>query len=479
MSSFELYKICREFGSASAIISERGNVTYNQLAKYISGTCQNIDRSGIQQGETVAVLSGNSPEMVILLLALMQYGAVPIPMNIRLPVSEIQKLLLKLECKILILERDFPEIQDRPDLKQLSLKGLVNENTSAQKVQSEPIPFDQKSDIMFTSGSGGESKAAMHHLGNHIFSALGSNTNIKPGVGDRWLISLPLFHVGGLAIVFRCLLAGATMVISTQDRAPGNNIERYGITHVSLVGTQFYRLINDRTSSFDRLGLKAVLLGGGPISRTLITKAYKEEFPLFVSYGSTEMSSQITTTQKNDRLERLFTAGRVLPFREFKSARDGEIMVRGETLFDGYLREGKLDLELSNGWLATGDIGTVDPDGYLSLLGRKDNMFISGGENIHPEEIERILLEIPEVDSAIVVDVPDREYGARPFAFIHSIENLQEEFIRSFLSEHIPRYKIPTYFIIGDFDTVGLKTGRRGLRDKAISWLRHQSTDDK
>ncbi len=479
MASFELHKICLESGNIPAIISKHGSITYGQLAKYISGTGRNIARSGIMPGDTIAILSENSPEMVILLLALMQYGAIPVPLNIRLPETEIQRLLSKLKCRHLLVQENFRELHFQPGSKRTSISSLIDGDPSEGKHHSEPIPLDRRCDILFTSGSGGEAKAVAHRMGNHYFSALGSNTNIELVPGDKWMASLPLFHVGGLAIIFRCILAGATMVIPDKDLTAVQNIERYQITHLSMVATQFNRLINSRISSIDIHRLKAVLLGGGPISRKPIAEAFKSEIPVFVSYGSTEMSSQVTTSCKNDRLDQLYTAGKVLPYREVKISADTEVFVRGKTLFDGYVQEGNLDLELHDGWFATGDLGTVDPDGYLTLLGRKDNMFISGGENIHPEEIERVLMEIPEIETAMVVDVPDHEYGARPFAFIQSTKKLQEEYVRSILAERISRYKIPAYFIFSDFSTGGFKAGRSRLRKKALAWIKNQSLEDK
>ncbi len=475
MDSLNLREICRQYSALPVIISAEGSVSYGHLSGLIAATLRNMADAGITAGETVAVLSENNVGLVIFLLALIQSGAIAMPLNTRLPAPAIRKILADLQCTNLFVSSAFGKFPATASLRLKRISTVVGRETVAHTGDLEPIPFDRISNIVLTSGSRGVPKAAVHCIGNHYYSALGSAENIEVGIGHKWLLTLPLFHVGGLAIVFRCLLAGASIVIPDDELPIENNTEKYDITHVSMVGTQFYRLMQDPKAIRKLNSLQTILLGGGTIDRKMIEKAFNLGLPIFVSYGLTEMSSQVTTTRRNDTLEKLYTAGKLLPHRELKITADNEILVRGPTLFSGYFLQGQIHLHLKDGWFATGDLAATDSEGYLSVLGRRDNMFISGGENIYPEEIEQVLMEIPVVESVIVVDVPDVEYGARPCAFIQARGKLDVNDIRSFLAERIQRYKVPSYYFFEPVETGGLKAQRMELRKKALSRLRIQS----
>jgi len=479
MDVFDLNGICVQYGSLPALISAGGTVDYNVLASSVAGTREQIGRSGILPGEAVGILSGNTTEMIILILALMQSGSVPVPLNTRLPLSMLPAYLSRAGCQKLIVQKMTAVSSDCDGPEIIPVRQLARLNSGGTSAPTGSLPPEQFASIIFTSGSLGKARAAVHSIGNHYYSALGSNINIELVPGDRWLLSLPLYHVGGLAVIFRCLLAGAAVVIQDPDSAPGKNIGRYGPTHISFVGTQFHRLLEEREAVRKMKRMKAVLLGGGPVGRRLIRSAVDGGLPVFVSYGSTEMASQVTTTQKNDSSERLFTAGKLLPYREMKISEDQEIMVRGRTLFAGHIEDGRIDPGLRDGWFATGDLGSLDESGYLSVHGRRDNMFISGGENIHPEEIELALMDMPGIESAVVVDIPDDEYGARPFAFLTTDFDRAPEYIRAFLSERLQRYKIPVHFIFEKINPGDFKPQRQALRQKAIDWLKDQPPADK
>jgi O-succinylbenzoic acid--CoA ligase len=346
-------------------------------------------------------------------------------------------------------------------LQSLEPESLLEE--SQQSVEAEDIPLGRPATIVFTSGSTGIPKAALHTFGNHYHNALGSNTNIALRPGDRWLHSLPLYHVGGLSILFRCLLAGATVALPLQGRSLGEAIARFDATHVSLVSTQLLRLLREDPNL---AGLKTVLMGGGPVPASLVDEAVARGLPIHTSYGLTEMASQVTTTPPGASPEALRTAGRVLPGREVSIS--GEILVRGETLFAGYVEGEKIDRPLdADGWFHTGDLGDLDQDGCLRVLGRRDNLFISGGENIQPEEIEEALCRLKGVSEAVVVPVTDPEFGHRPVAFVRTessgIAHLAPE-----LEKILPRFKIPTAFHPWPEATQrGMKPDRHALRERA------------
>jgi O-succinylbenzoic acid--CoA ligase len=215
----------------------------------------------------------------------------------------------------------------------------------------------------------------------------------------------------------------------------------------------------------DLSGLKAVLLGGGPVSPSLVDRALSRGLPVHTSYGLTEMASQVTTTRPGASHEELLTAGRALAHREVRVSEDGEILVRGETLLAGYVEDGGASLSTDgDGWYRTGDLGELDDRGYLRVTGRRDNLFVSGGENIQPEEIEASLLRLEGVEEAVVVPVPDPEFGERPVAFVRRGKGMGEPARE--LEKVLPRFKVPKTF--HDWEgSGGMKPDRVALKERA------------
>jgi len=338
---------------------------------------------------------------------------------------------------------------------------------------------------VLTSGSTGTPKLCLHTVGNHYYSALGSNENLPLAEGDRWLLSLPLHHVGGIAILYRAMLAGAAVVPGRRPANPAESIETLGVTHCSMVPTQLRRYLAE---GGHRAGLKAVLIGGAAAPRGLIEAAAARGLPLFTSYGLTEMCSQVTTTAPDDPLRRLFGSGRLLPFRELRIDESGEILVRGPVLSPGYLESNGLrTIADAEGWFHTGDRGELEPDGYLRVTGRKDHMLISGGENVQPELVEKMLLELPDVAEAVVVAVEDAQYGQRPFAFVSFVPKDPRTYdgttrllrdyvllaggradtpaqVREMFRERLPAYAVPVRVaLIPEEARAGLKPDRKYL----------------
>jgi len=223
-------------------------------------------------------------------------------------------------------------------------------------------------------------------------------------------------------------------------------------------------------------------LGGASITAALLSDAVRKRMPVYLTYGLTEMASQVATGGAAQPL-----APQVLPHREMSIADNGEILVRGETLFAGYVENGSIACPLdSQGWFHTGDLGSIDHDGALTVTGRKDNMFISGGENIQPEQIEAALTAIDGIRDALVVPVEDREYGHRPVAFVRCDENISLSDPQSIMSESerfrfdyvslsnelsrtLPRFMIPVaiYPWPHDYEASGIKADRQFFRELA------------
>jgi O-succinylbenzoic acid--CoA ligase len=278
-----------------------------------------------------------------------------------------------------------------------------------------------------------------HDLAAHIASAEGSAHRLPLEPGCGWLLQMPLNHVSGFSIAIRCLLSGAAVVFPDSK----NLLEDERVTHLSLVSTQLLRLL-ESGAPLDRLS--AALVGGGPIPSSLVDRAIRAGVPLHLTYGMTESASQICTTDRLLETPTPLHAGAPLSGREVRLSQDREIQIRGPILAKKSLGPEGLweDLADAEGWFCTGDLGAFIADGNLVIQGRRDRMIISGGENIQPESIEALLLEIPGVRRAVVVGKSDPEFAERPVAFLAG--DYQEAEVRQFLASRLERFAIPQSF---------------------------------
>ena len=404
-----------------------------QLSLYVTSAVKQLKGMGIKAGDRIATCDENTVEHVVLLLALWQIKAVASPISPRWPEKAITSYVSKINARHLFRSAEIKRI----------ICFDARQQLEAEKYKD--LELEQELTIIATSGSSGESKAAVHTWGNHFYSAQGSHEIIPLTSADRWLLFLPLYHVSGIAITVRCLLAGAGLVIAADDNVMAA-IQRGKVTHVSMVSTQLQRFLDDEKNWTVLRSLKCILLGGSAIPQSLIDRAVKVGLNIYLSYGLTEMSSQVATG-------RVAADGhssiKVLPYRQISISAEGEILVKGEVLFKGYVAGAKLQLPLNKDfWFPTGDMGQLNQEGGLTVTGRRDNMFISGGENIHPEEIEKTLLSIKGIEQAIIVPQEDKEFGQRPIAFIKfTTEPIDEASLIHSLQAVLPRFKIPVAFL--------------------------------
>jgi o-succinylbenzoate---CoA ligase len=421
-------RAAEHFGSLPALRTPEHILSF-ETCDFLSASIANVLlRDGLCPGEIVALVSPNTHELAMMLLGLLKAGMIAAPINCRFPYRLINNTLEKLNPRLILTGSDKPvSIKNTNVVKIASILDAAGSLDLPETI-SAPADMDRPVSIIHTSASTGTAKAAVHSFANHWFNAIGSNENIPFIQGDCWLLSLPFYHVGGYAILFRSLVSGASMALGNPDDQLEVLLEQFPVTHVSLVPTQLHRLLENRKTTAVLRSMKAVLLGGSPAPKSLIEDAVKNHIPVYLSYGSTEMGSQIATSPGPvTGLQQ--QSGNVLPFREMTVSEEGELLVRGKCLFLGYLNNGIISRETdSEGWFHTKDIGHIDEAGKVTVLGRKDNMFISGGENIHPEEIENALMMIEGISEALVVPLPDIEYGKRPAAFIRTCtENQPDE----------------------------------------------------
>jgi o-succinylbenzoate---CoA ligase len=437
---------------ALAVLDRETAVSFGALDRRIAFAARALRRQGLGEGDRLAVYRGQDLRTLVLLFAAWRAGIVAVPVSPRQPAGAVPALLAEAGGAALVGEG-----------------GLDAEALTAGEADPGEVPpwrLDRPATVVFTSGSTGTPKAALHTLGNHVWSALGWAERAPLGPGDRWLLDLPVAHVGGLSLLFRTALAGAALALPEPGLPLAEALRRQGVTHVSLVATQLRRALD---AGGDLRGLRLALLGGSAVPPDLLAEALRQRLPVAVSYGLTEMASTVTATAPGDPPEA--SAGTVLPYREVRLGPEGEILVRGRTRFVGYLTpEGLARPFDPEGWFATGDLGAWAEGGRLRVVGRRDNLFISGGENVQPEAVEAALLALPGLRQAVVVPVPDAEFGARPAAFVEA-DAWAPEAWRAALAERLPRFMLPVAFHPWPEDTRGLKPSRPLLAARAAASL--------
>jgi len=264
--------------------------------------------------------------------------------------------------------------------------------------------------------------------------------------------------VSGLAIIYRWLGSGATIKIGVGDLAQ----DIQGVTHASLVSTQLKRLLDNEM----KLSLSHVLLGGSHVPLALSQQAEKLGIETWLGYGMTEAASTVTAK----RIDAEYSAGELLPKRQLRL--EGQrIYIGGETLASGYYLQGKLLPITEQGWFDSKDLGEM-VGRELKIIGRADNLFISGGENVHCEEIEQVLNRIPFIARSVVVPIEDSEFGHRPIAVIATTDTIDEQKIAEYLKDSLIKLKWPIayYKMPEELQQSGIKVPRH----KVKQWLEGQ-----
>lgn len=276
-------------------------------------------------------------------------------------------------------------------------------------IDEGPAPLEPGRPLsrVLTSGTSGERRAVELSFANHYASAQASGANLGVETDDLWLCCLPVDHVGGLTILIRSVIYGTAALIHDRfdpDRI-GAALEE-GVSLVSLVPTQLHRLLEQ---DLDLRGPRALLVGGGPLPATLLEEALGRGANVVQTYGLTEACSQVCTLAVAEASRKRGSAGRPLPGVELR-IESGEILVRGPNVAAGAVG--------GDGWLHTGDLGRLDEDGFLWVEGRADDLIVSGGENVRPEEVEAVLARHPAVSETAVFGREDREWGQRVCAAV-------------------------------------------------------------
>jgi o-succinylbenzoate---CoA ligase len=359
----------------------------------------------IEAAELVGVIAAPTVRAVVTMLAIPKAGGIVLPISPAFSESEVRDLCSRFEATLVD-----PADVDGPE--------------AAPREIDPAAPYA----VFATSGSTGLPKGVVLTMGNLVAAADASASFLDHRPGDRWLAVLPLNHVGGFSILTRSMRVGGTVVLEPRFDPERVASLLHEVEFASLVPTMLADVVSRARGSFE--GLKTVLVGGGPLPEGLLDAARAAGIPAVPTYGATETAAQVATGRPGSQ------AVAPLPGVEM-TIEDGEIVIDGPMVSPGYWRQPP-----RVGPYRTGDAGRIDVDGNLTVLGRLDDLVISGGENVYPAEVERVLLSHPGVLEAVVTGVDDSRWGRVLRASVVA-PGLSDAALQAWVRERLAGYKVP------------------------------------
>jgi o-succinylbenzoate---CoA ligase len=429
-----------------ALVNGPSRLSFAELDREVASWAGRLHRRGVGPKTRVGLLALNGLAPVALLFAARRLGATLAPLNVRLTRPELAPLLQRLRPQVVLAEE---ALLDRlPDAECLE---VVEREPGQPSPEGPGLAPDEDWVVLFTSGTTGQPKGARLPLRALLASAAASGANLGASSEDRWLCNLPLFHIGGLAMAARCAVDGAALVVHRRFDAEetARALSEGSITHASLV-TRTLRLALDAGAS--AVALRAVLVGGGPLPGELAARARARGLPVLQTYGLTEACSQVATERPAEADGT--TAGPPLPGLALRVVvsgdapaavgEAGEIQVKGPTVMTGYLDAADATAQvLAGGWLRTGDVGALDGRGRLSVLARRLDLILSGGENVYPAEVEAVLAAHPGVAEAAVVGRTDPAWGEVPVAAVVLRPGVGVDALMEWARGRLAGFKVP------------------------------------
>lgn len=355
-----------------AIITGNRQIIYSEYEQFVRATADKLVGAGLAEGDRMALLLPPHWHAVVLVMAILRMRGVVCLADPASDGPALGRALKSIGCSCAVV----PTGAARPALEGIRLfesDDLVTYFTDRGQGDERPVLDLERVATILVKPDGPAGRAAIvHRVGSHYYSARGSNHAVRSSSHNRWLLTDPLHHMNSLAVIFRCAVGAATLVIPAPGQPFGETVNAYRVSHASLRVEDLERLLKSRFAMDKHPSLRAVVVTGAGLSGALLDRACKRGIPVIPSYGLAEMASQVTVLTPGTPPSGHHSSGSVLMYRELRLAADGEILVKGPTLFDGYIADGKIRRELDDGgWFATGDLGVLGSDGCLTVTGRK------------------------------------------------------------------------------------------------------------
>ena len=440
--------------------------SYSGLDAAVDETAGRLANLGVDAGDQVGTLLPRTFLGVCLLHAAQRLGLTLVPLNHRLTAEELGAQIDQLDLTLVVCDID-TEPAAVEAVEEVPIASVdepqwtaVRSFKDVEPAAIEPVKWEREEPqlIVFTSGSTGRPKPVVVTMGNLLSSAIASAFRLGVDPADRWLLTLSLYHVGGIAPIFRSTLYG-TAVVLRAGFDPGqaaDDLDRYDVTVVSLVPTMLKGMLDRRGTLSD--SLRVVLLGGAPADDALIQRCENYSVPVHPTYGMTETASQVATARPADAFDRPGTVGRPLLWTEVTVLGDdgepvaagetGELVVSGPTVTPGYYGDNE-DAFCPYG-LRTGDVGYQTEDGSLFVVNRIDDRITTGGETIDPGAVVAVLKAHEAVEAAAVVGVPDAQWGERVTALVVGDDGLTAAAVDSHCRDQLADFKCPKTIVFAD-----------------------------
>ena len=466
--------------------SHGGRYTYRDLDVAAERWAQVLTGFGVGNGDRVAALTGNRVETIALYFGAVRVGAVLVPLNWRLAAPELSRVIADAAPKMMVGEDKFRSLAESAlasadvgarwidiDRDALSLFDRSIGSSTVRRVATGP---DAPAMMLYTSGSTGRPKGAILPHRQIYYNAIATTTGWQLGAGDVAIVANPLFHTGGWHVFSTPLWhRGGTIVLFDQFEPTAflDALADEGVTVAFSVPTQISMLTQSSSWGRELPSLRFLISGGAPCPKSLGDRVRAAGISFREGYGLTECGPNCFAITGEDALRRPGAVGWPSPFLEMRLD-DGELLLRGPQMFGGYLNDPVRTAEVidGDGWLHTGDLATQDDDGAYRICGRKKDMFISGGENVYPGEVEAALSECPGVGEAVVVGVPDAKWGevGRAFVLPRAGETVTSERVVAHARSRLAGYKVPKAVVLVDeLPRLGSgKADRSALKQLAI-----------
>ena len=508
-------------GLALVVRHQQIRWTWAELRRQVDTFAAGLLSMGLQPGDRVGIWSPNNAEWIVAQYATAKVGLILVNINPAYRTTELEHALRLSGCRALITARRFKSSDylamlravpagRLPELEFVILIGTAEEGiasfddvvrqgeqagTEQVRAAAERVQFDDPVNIQFTSGTTGAPKGATltHHniVNNGLF--VGRGMDLRPG--DRLCVPVPLYHCFGMVMSsLACVTNGATIVLPSESFDPLaalEAVESERCTHINGVPTMFVaEFSHPEFRRFDLRSLRSGIMAGAPCPIELMRRVISEmhAHQMTICYGMTETSPVSFQSAIDDSAERrVSTVGRIHPHVEVKIVDTsghvvprgvaGELLTRGYCVMPGYWgNPEQTAASIDNaGWMHTGDLATIDEEGFCNIVGRLKDVIIRGGENIYPREIEEFLYTHPKIETVQIFGVPDEKYGEAVCAWIRlrAGERMTEDELRGFCSERIAHYKVPRYIcFVDDFPlTVTGKIQKYVMRDEMTRQL--------
>ena len=459
-----------------AVVDGEKRLSYRELNRRVNRLSHALLGMDLQIGDRVAILSYNRLEFLEVIMAAAKLGLILVPLNWRLTAPELAFILNDSGAETLFFDTGFVElaegVREQTPLRRFVAFGERDmprardyETLLADEPASEPA-IDPAPDlgtphiIMYTAGTTGQPKGALLSQGASFWNALNLNLAMDFTSGDRNLLVLPMFHIGGIGLfTLPMIYDGATVVIQ-RTFEPAQTLALLREENISLffgVPAIFLALVQHPAFKAEVFkSVRIVMSGGAPLPVSLVEQYHQAGIVLQQGFGMSEAAPSISTLEKGMALKKAGSIGRAVMHLQARVVDDnlqtlpagsvGELVIRGPNLMQGYWNRPEATAEaFSDGWFHTGDLARMDTDGCLYIVERKKDMFISGGENVYPAEVENIIFQLPQIAEAAVIGVKDPKWGevGRAVIVIKEGRSVTVDEILDHLKGSLAKYKIP------------------------------------